>query len=70
MNANNYEIRLLQKGNWTTETSFGESNAAITLANQFAMSIRLALKDGDKSGKTTNQISAAISGSLSQKYVA
>jgi flagellar basal body-associated protein FliL len=36
MNANNYEIRLLQKGNWTTETSCAESNAAITLANQFA----------------------------------
>jgi len=42
----------------------------LKLLPELAMSIRLALKDGDKSGKTTNQISAAISGSLSQKDVA
>jgi flagellar basal body-associated protein FliL len=36
MSANNYEVRVLQKGNWTTETRCTESGAAVTLANQFA----------------------------------
>jgi DNA-binding response OmpR family regulator len=42
----------------------------LQLLPELAMSIRLALKDRDKSGKTTDQISAAISGSLSQQDVA
>jgi DNA-binding response OmpR family regulator len=42
----------------------------LQLLPELAISIRLALKDGDKSGRTTDQISAAISGSLSQQDVA
>ena len=36
MGANNYEVRVLQRGNWATETRCAESNAAITMANQLS----------------------------------
>tara|TARA_Y100001936_G_scaffold239377_1_gene272382 strand:- start:33066 stop:33824 length:759 start_codon:yes stop_codon:yes gene_type:complete len=36
MGVNNYEVRILEKGNWTTETRCAEREAAITIANQLA----------------------------------
>ena len=36
MGTNNFEVRVFQKGNWTTESRFAERNAAVTAANQLA----------------------------------
>jgi hypothetical protein len=53
------------------ELSFSSPDGKdLQLLPELAMSIRLALKDNDKSGKTANQISAAIASTLSQQNVA
>ena len=53
------------------ELSFSSPDGKdLQLLPELAMSIRLALKDSDKSGKTANQISAAIASTLSQQNVA
>ena len=36
MGTNNFEVRMLQKRNRTTETRCAERNSAVTVANQFA----------------------------------
>ncbi len=36
MGANNYEVRILQRGNWTTESRSVERESALTTANQLA----------------------------------